>query len=122
MKIELFTIQHCPGADGARRMLRKVLRDTGITFIETIIHDEEEAHVKGFLGSPTIQIDGEDIEIERQNDPPSFSCRTYQHKGPERRKALHDRRTHAERRDGWIRVSKWSSTKLHDLKISKYLH
>jgi hypothetical protein len=27
-----------------------------------------------------------------------------------------------ERRDGWVRISKWSSAKLHDLKISKYLH
>jgi hypothetical protein len=27
-----------------------------------------------------------------------------------------------ERRDGWVRINKWSSAKLHDLKISKYLH
>ncbi len=26
-----------------------------------------------------------------------------------------------ERRDGWVRISKWSSVNLHDLKISKYL-
>jgi hypothetical protein len=50
-----------------------------------------------------------------------FSLHRFFHKGPERRKALHDRREQAERRDGWIRVSKWSSTKLQDLKISKYL-
>jgi hypothetical protein len=47
--------------------------------------------------------------------------RRFFHKGPERRMAFHDRRKQEERRDGWIRISKWSSAKLHDLKISKYL-
>ena len=51
-----------------------------------------------------------------------FSLHRFFYKGSERRKAIHDRRMHEERRDGWIRISKWSSVKLHDLKISKYLH
>ena len=51
-----------------------------------------------------------------------FSLYRFYHKGPERRKAMYDRRVQDEKRDGWIRISKWSSAKLHDLKISKYLH
>lgn len=51
-----------------------------------------------------------------------FSLHRFFHRGSERRKASKDRRSHEERRDGWVRVSRWSSTKLHDLKISKYLH
>jgi hypothetical protein len=51
-----------------------------------------------------------------------FSLHRFFYNGPERRKALHDRRLEEERRDGWVRISKWSSTKLDDLKISKYLH
>ena len=51
-----------------------------------------------------------------------FSLHRFFHKGPERRKALHDRRLQEERRDGWVRISKWSSVNLHDLKISKFLH
>jgi hypothetical protein len=27
-----------------------------------------------------------------------------------------------ERRDGWVRISKWSSANLQDLKIAKYVH
>jgi hypothetical protein len=50
-----------------------------------------------------------------------FSLHRFFYKGSDRRKALHDRRLQEERRDGWIRINKWSSTKLHDLKISKYL-
>ena len=41
-------------------------------------------------------------------------------KGSERRR-LHNRRSSIERRDGWVRIDKWSSAKMLDLKISKYL-
>ena len=51
-----------------------------------------------------------------------FSLHRFFHKGPERRKAMQDRRSQEERRGGWIRISRWSSVNLHDLKISKYLH
>ena len=50
-----------------------------------------------------------------------FSVHRFFHKGPERRKMLQDRRTQEERRDGWVRINKWPSVNLHDLKISKYL-
>ena len=43
------------------------------------------------------------------------------YKGPERRKVLRDRRSQEERRDGWVRINKWSSVNLPDLKIYKYL-
>lgn len=41
-------------------------------------------------------------------------------KALERRRAS-DRRANAERRNGWIRVSKWSSAPLAELKIAKFL-
>jgi hypothetical protein len=41
-------------------------------------------------------------------------------KGLERRCA-NDRRGNEERRRGWIRVSKWSSAPLAELKIGKFL-
>ena len=50
-----------------------------------------------------------------------FSLHRFFYKGSEKRKAVQDRRLQEERRDGWVRISKWSSVKLHDLKISKYL-
>ena len=50
-----------------------------------------------------------------------FSLHRFFYKGPERRKTLRDRRSHKERRDGWVRINKWSSVNLHDLKISRYL-
>ena len=79
MKIELLIIPHCPGAEGARQLLRNVLRNTGESFTETEVKNMKQAEELHFLGSPTIQIDGRDIETDRRNDPASFSCRTYLH-------------------------------------------
>jgi hypothetical protein len=47
-----------------------------------------------------------------------FNLHRFFYKEPERR-AIQDRRTRKERRDGWVRISKWSSMNLNDLKISK---
>ena len=49
-----------------------------------------------------------------------ISLNRFRYKGSERR-ALNKRRLKIERRDGWVRVSKWSSVKMQDLKIAKYL-
>ena len=51
----------------------------------------------------------------------TFGLRRFFYKGPERRKARHDRRLQKERRNGWVRINKWSSVNLHDLIISKYI-
>jgi hypothetical protein len=50
-----------------------------------------------------------------------FCVHRFFYRGPERRRTLQDRRLQEERRDGWVRINKWSSANLHDLKISKYL-
>ena len=41
-------------------------------------------------------------------------------KGSERR-VLKDRRSQIERRDGWVKIGRWSSGKMQDLKIARYL-
>ena len=50
-----------------------------------------------------------------------FTLHRFFYKGPERR-IMQDRRSHEERRDGWVRISKWSSVNLQDLKIARYVH
>ncbi len=50
-----------------------------------------------------------------------FNLHRFFYKGPERRKTLQERRSKEERRNGWVRIKKWASVNLHDLKISKYL-
>jgi hypothetical protein len=51
----------------------------------------------------------------------NISLHRFFYKGPERR-AMQDRRLQEERRNGWVRIDKWSSAHLSDLKIAKYLN
>ena len=48
-----------------------------------------------------------------------LSLRRLRYSGAERRQR--ERRDPDERREGWIRISKWSSAPLKDLKIAKFL-
>ena len=41
----------------------------------------------------------------------------FSYKGSERRN-MKERRSQAEKRDGWVRVSRWSSVCLRDIKLS----
>jgi len=49
-----------------------------------------------------------------------FSLNRLRYKGSERR-ALSERRLEIERRNGWVRIGKWSSVEMQGLKIAKYL-
>ena len=44
----------------------------------------------------------------------------FSYKEPERRN-LKERRLQAERRQDWVRVSKWSSVCLREIKLSKFI-
>ena len=50
-----------------------------------------------------------------------FSLHRFFYQGAERRNVLYDRRSKQERRDGWVRISKWSSVEIQGLKIAKYI-
>ena len=50
-----------------------------------------------------------------------FSLHRFFYQGDERRNALYNRRSQKERRDGWVRISKWSSVEIQGLKIAKYI-
>lgn len=45
------------------------------------VKSEEESGRLGYLGSPTIQINGLDIEKERRADSPYYGCRLYRSAG-----------------------------------------
>ena len=49
-----------------------------------------------------------------------FSLGRLRCKGPEKR-VQQDRRSQQERRDGYVKIGKWSSAKMQDLKLAKYL-
>jgi arsenate reductase len=79
MKVHLLTFEGCPGALPADEALRRVLAEEGIDVeIEHVeVPDEQAAKRHRFLGSPSIQIDGLDIEQSRRADAPAFGCRIF---------------------------------------------
>ena len=50
-----------------------------------------------------------------------FSPQRIFYRGPERRSAVKDRRSLEERRNDWVRIDRWSSVPLQDLKIARFL-
>ncbi|MFQ5453256.1 MAG: DUF2703 domain-containing protein [Candidatus Zixiibacteriota bacterium] len=80
MKIEFLYFDGCPNHLQALNDLKKTLTemaiDSDIKIIE--INNNQDAVEKRFLGSPSIRINGKDIEIE-ENESTEYSmrCRRY---------------------------------------------
>jgi hypothetical protein len=84
MKIELFKIPDCPGADIAYDRLREVLDKLGICeTIRTIeIATEEQARRFRFPGSPTLRVDGVDVgPTDYRFARYAVACRLYKDSG-----------------------------------------
>jgi glutaredoxin len=79
MVIRVLTFEGCPHCEAARDLVKKTVRDLQLKADVQVIQvkDEREARQYGFLGSPSVQIDGRDIERDRRRDTGSYSCRVY---------------------------------------------
>ena len=82
MKVRVLFFDGCPSYKTAIKNLREVLAEAKVNAdIELInVGSNEDAAAQKFLGSPTIQINGEDLEGP---DAPnaSFGCRVYNEGG-----------------------------------------
>jgi hypothetical protein len=80
LKVELLYFAGCPNYPPALKLLTDVLRECGLEekITEISVRDFHHATVLAFPGSPTIRINGKDIEGEL---PPrrssGLTCRTY---------------------------------------------
>ena len=79
MKIELLSFRGCPNGGATQKLLQVALTDLGIReeVLLVDVENEQAAHRLNFLGSPSIHVNGQDIEPARRGDPPAFSCRIY---------------------------------------------
>jgi len=79
IEVEFLYFDGCPNAEPAWALLQSVLDECGVAAKVTkiAIQSPEDAERFGFLGSPTIRMNGKDIEKERRNDPPVYACRVY---------------------------------------------
>jgi hypothetical protein len=78
LRVSFLYYEECPSHDLALERLREVMAEEGVPDdVEVIkVETEEQARELRFFGSPTIRVDGQDI------DPPSdpryaLTCRAY---------------------------------------------
>jgi hypothetical protein len=80
MRVELLWFQDCPNHEDARSLLREVLRENGLPedFEDIDATDPERAEALRFAGSPSIRIDGVDVEPGFE-EPEEYvpGCRLY---------------------------------------------
>ena len=80
MKVEIFFFSGCPNHGPAVESVSGILRQESVSaeLLEIEIKDIDTAHAIGFLGSPSIRIDGRDVEPNaRSSRAFGLTCRTY---------------------------------------------
>jgi hypothetical protein len=79
MRIELLFWEGCPSYPEARAMLEDVLKGRGIDARIQMheVRTDEEARELHFPGSPTIRIDGRDVDPAGADSRPALNCRIY---------------------------------------------
>jgi hypothetical protein len=79
--LELLWWEGCPSTDRALAQLREAAAELGITSPEIAmreIHTDEEAAAAGFIGSPTILVNGIDVIADGgEADVTGLTCRVY---------------------------------------------
>ena len=79
MRVELLYWSGCPSHQQALRDLRDALAECGADPDAVIVREistEGAAQTERFVGSPTIRIDGVDVQPPR-DEPTGLSCRVY---------------------------------------------
>ncbi|RME24412.1 MAG: DUF2703 domain-containing protein [Candidatus Zixiibacteriota bacterium] len=82
MKIEILYFDGCPNHGAAVQLVDETLKELQLdaTVEEVEVKNNEEAVAKRFLGSPSIRVDGRDLEVE-ENEHTEYAmrCRVYRH-------------------------------------------
>ncbi len=83
MKIELLFWEGCPSYPEAKELLEQVLAERGIEVPIQMrdVRSQAEAIELAFPGSPTIRIDGRDVDPAGAESPPALACRVYRFSG-----------------------------------------
>lgn len=81
MEVTLTLSERCAHHDEARALIQEAFDEVGITGVEvaeTMVRTEEDAIDAKCLGSPTIRVDGLDVEYqEREPDEMTAGCRYF---------------------------------------------
>lgn len=80
MRVQVLLFEGCPHGPSTLQLVREVVRERGLetTVEEKWVRDMAEARRLAFLGSPSVQVNGLDIERSRRGDSAyGMSCRLY---------------------------------------------
>jgi hypothetical protein len=80
VKIQLMLSEGCSHKDAARALLNEAISDTGVEaeIEEIMVRTDEDARIASVIGSPSIKVEGLDIEYaDREPDETSNGCRYY---------------------------------------------
>jgi hypothetical protein len=80
--IEVLYVQHCPNFSATLALIQRVATDLGIDAeVQTImITDQAAAERAQFVGSPTVRVDGRDVDPEGElAGEYTLECRLYWH-------------------------------------------
>jgi len=78
--IEILTFAGCPNADGAMALVERVITEAGIDadVRRVEVRDADVAAEQRFLGSPTVRVNGRDVEPGAdERDEFVYACRVY---------------------------------------------
>ena len=77
--VEVLMVSGCPGTELAISRVREAAEalalETNLRFV--IIENDEQARAHGFVGSPTVRVEGVDVEEGIANRPLGLACRLY---------------------------------------------
>jgi hypothetical protein len=79
-KVDILSFDGCPHTDDTVERVRHVARKLGVDIELHLVgvHNGEEAVRLRFLGSPTVRVDGVDIDpAAKQRTDFAMACRTY---------------------------------------------
>ena len=78
--VELLWWEGCPSSGEAHELVRRVMAEAGLdpdSLRSIEVATEQTAEREGFVGSPTIRVDGRDIQPPAEPEPPGLTCRVY---------------------------------------------
>lgn len=84
MKIDILYFDGCPNHPPTSKLVRDIVQSLGLdaAIREVEVRDAEEAARLRFFGSPTVQVNGQDVDpAVRSRTDYSLSCRTYGRSG-----------------------------------------
>jgi hypothetical protein len=82
-QVELLWWEKCPSWERALAMVREAMTDQGLDPDSVVVREidtEDAARSERFVGSPTIRVDGAEVQPPGEDEAFGLTCRVYRHR------------------------------------------